>query len=122
MSFSTYSQLTSLLALFANGITLVLLVVFAGARLGATALVGAMKVLVPLADLIDKEAERKRLGKDIEKATQNLRKAEGKLANADFVSNAPPSVVAQERKRIAQFQAALANLDAQLAKIEALPD
>ncbi len=88
----------------------------------ATALVGSMKVLVPLADLIDKEAERKRLGKDIEKLQQNLQKAEAELANANFVSNAPPSVVAKKRKQIEEAQASLANLDAQLAKIEALPD
>jgi valyl-tRNA synthetase len=86
----------------------------------ATALVGAMKVLVPMAGLIDAQAESDRLGKRIAKAQQELAKARGKLANANFVSNAPPEVVAQENARVADFERSIATLGEQLERVRQL--
>jgi valyl-tRNA synthetase len=87
----------------------------------ATALVGHMKVLVPLGSLIDKQAELERLGREMEKIEKDLSKARTKLANPDFVARAPQNVVEQEQGRVQQFEAALVNLRNQRAKVEALP-
>jgi valyl-tRNA synthetase len=87
----------------------------------ATALVGHMKVLVPLGSLIDKQAELERLGKEMEKIEKDLSKARTKLANPDFVARAPQNVVEQEQGRVQQFEAALVNLRNQRAKVEVLP-
>ncbi len=86
----------------------------------ATALVGNIKILVPLAGLIDKDAEIVRLEKDIEKTEKNLALGKAKLANESFVAKAPPQVVEQEKKRVQQHELALSNLRQQLKKIEAL--
>ncbi len=80
----------------------------------ATALLGEMKILVPMAGLIDVAAERERLGKRATKARAELAKCHGKLANEKFVANAPPEVVAQERDRVADFERELAQIEAQL--------
>jgi valyl-tRNA synthetase len=87
----------------------------------ATALVGHMKVLVPLGSLIDKQAELERLGREMEKIEKDLSRARTKLANPDFVARAPQNVVEQEQDRVQQFEAALVNLRNQRAKVEALP-
>ncbi|MBE9515570.1 MAG: valine--tRNA ligase [Proteobacteria bacterium] len=86
----------------------------------ATALVGDMKVLVPLAGLIDKDAELKRLDKEIERLEKEITKAEGKLKNKNFTDKAPAQVVDQEKARLTDFQSALGNLKDQYSKIEAL--
>ena len=86
----------------------------------ATALVGAMKILIPMAGLIDKEAELRRLAKEIEKLDRDLSRSEGKLANDSFVDRAPPEVVAKERARVAEFHAAKNKLLEQKARIETL--
>lgn len=86
----------------------------------ATALVGNIKLLVPLAGLIDKDAEIARLEKDIEKTEKDLTKGKAKLANESFVAKAPAQVVDQEKKRVQQQEIDLSNLRDQLKKIEAL--
>ncbi len=86
----------------------------------ATALVGQMKVLVPLGDLIDKEAELARLNKAIEKAEKECSSLKGKLSNENFVSRAPEAVVNKERERLSAFEQDLANLKAQRDKIAAM--
>jgi valyl-tRNA synthetase len=86
----------------------------------ATALLGDMKILVPMAGLIDVEAELTRLGKRKSKAVQELARCEAKLANARFVDSAPAEIVAQERDRVAEFQRELAQLDMQLARVTSL--
>jgi valyl-tRNA synthetase len=86
----------------------------------ATALVGDLRLLVPMAGLIDVKAELERLGRLSSRTQGELRKAQGKLGNASFVQNAPPEVVAQERERVAAFERDLANLEAQLARVRRL--
>jgi len=86
----------------------------------AIALVDNMKVLIPLAGLIDKEAELARLGKEITKLEKELEKAKTKLANRKFIDRAPAAVVEQERERVQQFSAALTQLKEQETKIRAL--
>ncbi len=89
----------------------------ASAPESAVALVGEMKVMIPLAGLIDKDAELARLAKEIARLEGELAKTAAKLSNAAFTDKAPPSVVEQERKRQADFTAQLAQLKAQHEKI-----
>ena len=86
----------------------------------ATALVGDMKILIPLAGLIDKDAEIARLEKEIGKISANLEKSEAKMNNASFVDKAPEAVVAKERQRIDEMHTALKQLNEQLDKIKAI--
>ena len=86
----------------------------------AMALVGEMKVLIPMAGLIDKEAELKRLDKEIAKLKGDMERTEKKLANPNFVEKAPPAVVQKERDKIADQQAAVDKLEEQAAKIRML--
>ena len=84
----------------------------------ATALVGNMKVLIPLAGLIDKDAELARLGKEIEKLEKSLKAVEGKLNNKSFVDKAPEAVVDKEKTKAAEMKNALDSLNTQKQRIE----
>ncbi len=86
----------------------------------ATALVGEMKILIPLADLIDKEAELKRLEKELGKLQSEVERAEKKLANPGFTDKAPPAVVEKEREKLDAARTALKNLAEQADKIRNL--
>ena len=86
----------------------------------ATALVGEMKLLIPMAGLIDKDAELARLGKEIAKREQDLEKLIAKLADDRFVGKAPAAIVEKERARAAEVRVALENLQAQRDKIATL--
>ncbi len=83
----------------------------------AIALVGRMTVLVPLEGLIDMEAERARLGKQIQRAMDERRRSQGKLDNPQFVANAPAAVVERERQRAAALKQRLAQLNEQLSRL-----
>ena len=86
----------------------------------ATALLGEMKLLIPMAGLIDKEAELARLVKEIAKREQDLERVINKLADDRFVSKAPEAIVEKERAKAAEMRIALENLQAQREKIERL--
>ncbi|WP_294949398.1 valine--tRNA ligase [Sulfurivirga sp.] len=86
----------------------------------AVALVGEMKVLIPMAGLIDKDAELARLKKELDKLRKERERLEKKLANDNFVSRAPAEVVEKERKKLEDVLSALTNLEAQHEKIRAL--
>ncbi|HXS28661.1 MAG TPA: valine--tRNA ligase [Steroidobacteraceae bacterium] len=86
----------------------------------ATALIGELTVLVPMAGLIDAAAEAERLGKHIARTQQDLAKVRTKLANESFASHAPADVVATEREREAELARALAGLESQLARVRGL--
>ncbi|RUR52841.1 valine--tRNA ligase [Vreelandella populi] len=90
------------------------------APLSATQLVGNMEVMVPMADLIDKDAELARLTKEIEKQDKLIGGIEKKLGNDGFIAKAPVAVVEKERGKLAEFQSAKKLLEEQRAKIEAL--
>ncbi len=85
----------------------------------ATALVGNMKVLVPLGGLIDRAAELQRLERDIEKTSKDLTRSQGKLANDNFLQRAPANVVEKERLRVKELETTLANLSTQRDKVTA---
>jgi len=86
----------------------------------AIALVGEMKILIPMAGLIDKDAELKRLDKEIGRLRADIERVEKKLANPNFVDKAPAAVVQKERDRLTEQGAALAQLVAQQTKIARL--
>ena len=66
---------------------------------------------------VDKDAERARIGKEIKRLEGELAKASAKLGNQAFVAKAPPAVIEQEQKRVADFGAALAKLRDQLQRL-----
>ncbi len=66
---------------------------------------------------IDLEAERARLGKEIERLEKEIGKAQNKLSNASFVERAPAAVVEQEKIRMTQFGETLTKVQAQLARL-----
>jgi valyl-tRNA synthetase len=86
----------------------------------ATALVGEMKVLIPMKGLIDKDAELARLDKEIQRLSKDLPRIEGKLNDSAFLAKAPPQVVAKEQTRLQEIRLSLAELQAQAEKIRAL--
>jgi valyl-tRNA synthetase len=83
----------------------------------ALAVVGGMRALVPMAGLIDPQAELARLDKRAAKLRDEIKRATAKLANESFVRNAPPEVVAQEHGRVAEFERTLASLEAQSLRV-----
>ena len=85
----------------------------------AAAIVGNLRVLIPLAGLIDLDAERARLKKEIAHIEGEIRKCEGKLGNANFVDHAPAAVVEQERARLADWNAQVDALRGQTEKLGA---
>ncbi|MDH1054915.1 valine--tRNA ligase [Aquipseudomonas alcaligenes] len=87
------------------------------APMSATALVGEMQVLVPMAGLIDKDAELARLDKEIQRLQGEVQRVGGKLANEGFVAKAPAEVLDKERAKLAEAEAALAKLVEQREKI-----
>ncbi|PAV47855.1 valine--tRNA ligase [Pseudomonas sp. HAR-UPW-AIA-41] len=90
------------------------------APMSATALVGEMQVLVPMAGLIDKDAELARLDKEIQRLQGEVQRVGGKLANEGFVAKAPAEVLDKERAKLAEAEQALAKLVEQRGKIAAL--
>jgi valyl-tRNA synthetase len=83
----------------------------------ALALVGDLKVMVPLAGLIDVAAEQARLDKELQKARQDLERIEKKLGNENFVAKAPEEVVAKERDKASDLQGRIDTLAEQHAKL-----
>ena len=87
----------------------------------ATGLVGELTLLVPMAGLIDAAAEAERLTKLLARAQSDLDKARAKLANDNFVRNAPEAVVAGERQRLAELEQTVGRLASQLERVQDLP-
>ena len=85
----------------------------------AAAVVGNLRILIPMTGLIDLDAERARLDKEIARIQGEIGKCEGKLGNANFVDHAPAAVVEQERTRLADWNTQLAALRGQAEKLRA---
>ncbi|WP_338852214.1 valine--tRNA ligase [Alteromonas macleodii] len=86
----------------------------------ATALVGEMEILIPMAGLIDKDAELARITKAMEKIEKDVSRTRGKLGNEKFVSNAPEAVIEKERAKLEDGEKALVKLKEQFETIKAL--
>ncbi|WP_372809287.1 valine--tRNA ligase [Litorivivens sp.] len=88
--------------------------------MSATQLVGAMELLVPMADLIDKDAELARLTKEIGRLEKEVQRLAGKLGNEKFVSKAPAEVVEKEKEKLAAQEQSLQKMREQHDTIAAL--
>ena len=76
------------------------------------ALVNGVEVVVPLKELIDVDAELDKLARERSKIEQDLQRVNGKLGNENFLSNAPPDVVAKEQAKLEELKARLATNEA----------
>jgi valyl-tRNA synthetase len=85
--------------------------------MAATALAGELEILVPIAGLVDKEAEISRLDKEISKLENELSRLRGKLGNAEFIDKAPAAVVAKEQEKLHAQEQALETLQDQLQRM-----
>ncbi len=83
----------------------------------ATALVGQMKVFVPLAGIVDVAKEKKRMADDIAQKTKAIAALEGRLNNETFVSKAPQDVIAKERERLETLTKETAQLNQVLESV-----
>ncbi len=86
----------------------------------ATALAGVMEILVPMAGLIDKEAELSRLTREIDKLLKETERTRAKLGNGNFVDKAPAAVVDKERIKLGNMESALHKLELQHREIASL--
>ncbi|BBB22797.1 valyl-tRNA synthetase [Abyssogena phaseoliformis symbiont OG214] len=86
----------------------------------STALVGDMKIFIPLAGLIDKNQEIVRLNKEIEKLEKQKTQFEGKLNNENFIKGAPKTIINIEKERLAVTLSAINDFINQLKKISSL--
>ncbi|MEY8248822.1 MAG: valine--tRNA ligase [Bermanella sp.] len=90
------------------------------APLAATALVGEMEVLVPMAGNIDVAAELNRLTRAFDKNAKELGRVAGKLNNPKFVDKAPADVIEKEQAKLADFEGTAKKLSEQIEAIKAL--
>lgn len=90
----------------------------AAPKLAMTQIISGAEVYVPLEELIDLDEEIARLQGDLKKFAGEVKRAEGKLGNEKFVNNAPEAVVAEEREKLADWQAKLAATESRLAELE----
>ena len=88
--------------------------------LAATALAGELEILVPMAGLIDKDAEINRLNREIGKLESDQTRLQGKLGNAAFVDKAPAAVVAKEKDKMHTQRQALETLREQLQRMRGI--
>ena len=77
-------------------------------------------IILPIADVIDLEAEKGRLEKEINKQDAEITRFEKKLGNEKFVANAPDEVVEGEREKLAEAQATRARLDEALKRLASM--
>ena len=75
------------------------------------------RMFMPMADLVDFEAERARIRKELANAEKQLAGQNAKLANENFVSRAPEAVVNTEREKKAKLEALIENLNQSLAAL-----
>lgn len=86
----------------------------------STALAGSLEILVPVAGLIDIDAEVARLQKEIDKLNNEKKRLSGKLNNAKFVDNAPAAIVEKEKEKLATAEQALVKLGQQQEELKKL--
>ncbi|WP_020209179.1 valine--tRNA ligase [Gilvimarinus chinensis] len=90
------------------------------APMSATALVGKLEILVPMAGLIDVDAEKARLNKELERLNNEQQRVGGKLNNPNFVDKAPEAVVEKEKSKLSEISASIDALAEQLKALESM--
>ena len=86
----------------------------------ATSLLGSLEIMIPMAGLIDKDAELARIAKALDKLEKDFARTQGKLSNEKFVSNAPDAVIEKEKAKLADFTMQMGKLHEQRSTIESL--
>jgi valyl-tRNA synthetase len=86
----------------------------------ATSLLGSLEIMIPMAGLIDKDAELARIAKALDKLEKDFARTQGKLANEKFVSNAPDAVIDKEKAKLVDFTMQMGKLNEQRSSIESL--
>lgn len=86
----------------------------------ASTVLGEIELLIPMADLIDKEAELTRLAKELSKLDKDISLAEGKLNNPKFTDKAPAEIITKEQEKLAQAQQTKEKLLQHKSRIETL--
>jgi valyl-tRNA synthetase len=86
----------------------------------ATSLLSSLEIMIPMAGLIDKDAELARITKALDKLEKDFVRTQGKLANEKFVSNAPEAVITKEKAKLADFTMQMGKLREQQSSIESL--
>jgi len=86
----------------------------------AVTLVGNMKILIPMAGLIDKQTELQRLNKEVSRLSDEIKRFTAKLSNTKFVTNAPKEIILKEKQKLLKTEAALKNIKEQHEKINNL--
>ncbi|MCY4191759.1 MAG: hypothetical protein OXD42_10655 [Rhodospirillaceae bacterium] len=81
--------------------------------------VGEATIMLPLADIVDLEQEKKRLEKEIDKVGGEIVKIDKKLANQEFLSKAPPEIVEENRERKAEAEKVRIKLADALRRLQA---
>lgn len=89
--------------------------------ISASAVIGELELLIPMAGLIDKTAELARLEKELGKLNKDIGLAEGKLNNPQFADNAPAEIIAKEREKLEQAQISKEKLLHHQKTVETLP-
>jgi valyl-tRNA synthetase len=87
----------------------------AAAQAAPVAVVGETRLCLFME--VDVAAEKVRLGKEVARLQNEITKANGKLSNESFVAKAPPTVITQERQRVADFEATLLKVQGQLQRL-----
>jgi valyl-tRNA synthetase len=87
-------------------------------RIAARGVIDGLQLAVPLEGVLDLDAERARLRKDLQKVATELATRERKLSNASFVERAPAEVVQKERRLLAELQDRSGHLERLLAQLE----
>ncbi|MFI4889384.1 MAG: valine--tRNA ligase [Steroidobacterales bacterium] len=88
--------------------------------ISAVALLGTLEILVPMAGLIDPQAEIERLTRRQRKTDLDISKLQAKLSDAKFAANAPADIVAKDTQRLAELRIETGQLAAQAARVRAL--
>lgn len=88
--------------------------------MSATAVVGDMRVFVPLEGIVDPDAEVARLEKELAKVEKEFTAVEKKLSNENFLTKAKPEAIQKQRDRQAGLSAKLSGLGEALEKMRAL--
>jgi valyl-tRNA synthetase len=86
----------------------------------ATALIDQLELFIPLAGLIDKNAELARLEKEFAKLEKELTRTQSKLNNPDYVAKAPAAVVDKEKVALNELTVAMEKVRVQKEKLAAL--
>ena len=83
-----------------------------------SAVVPAGEVLIPLGDLVDFQAEIKRLTKELENLEKEIQRGEGKLNNQGFLSKAPEQLIQTEKDKLEQNKVMLVSLRQRIQELE----